>query len=227
MKEVLYGKHAVSHAFRAKRRKFFRLFLPKNSESAEAHLVELARQQKIPIVRSAPQQEMSLEVSSYPYVSFDELKNKKFILILDEIQDPQNLGALCRSAHIFGVEGVLIADSHASPVTPAAVHTSVGATEYLEIARVSSIAQCLEQLKEEGFWIYGADAEASKTIFEEKFPSKVVLVIGSEEKGMKRLVRERCDILLKIPSVRGEIGSLNASAAGAILLCEIARQRKI
>jgi 23S rRNA (guanosine2251-2'-O)-methyltransferase len=170
-------------------------------------------------------QGVAAEAESYRYVGLDALLSENFILILDEIQDPHNLGALCRSAYLFGVGGVVIPETHAASISPGACHSSVGAVEHLKIARVSSIAKALEQLKAQNFWVYGAAADGEKDIQEEVYPSKVALVIGSEEKGLRRLVRETCDIRVRIPNVKGAVDSLNASVAGGVILYEIFRQR--
>lgn len=236
MSELIYGRHAVFHLISAGRRRAFRLCLQKGREGDFSDLAELAGEKKIPLDLVAPSffqnklgpqathQGVVVEAAGYPYVDFADLQ-ESLLLILDEIQDPQNLGALCRSAHLFGVGGVIIPETHAASVTPGACHASVGAVEYLKVARVSSISNTLELLKKDKFWIYGADRGAKQEVHEEKFPPKVALVIGSEEKGLRRLVRERCDILLRVPTAeRAAIGSLNASVAGGVLLYEIFRQ---
>ena len=237
MTDFVYGRHAVYHLIAAGRRKAIRLHLLKSLENEEGALVELARKKGLSLVFCDPtffskklgttsnHQGVLLETESYPLVDADSLLQSSFLLLLDEIQDPQNLGALCRSAHLFGVEGVVLSESRSAPIGPGTCQAAVGAVEYLQIAKVSSIANYLELLKKNDFWAYGADPEAAKTVGDETFPKKVVLVIGSEEKGLRRLVRERCDILLKIPMVDGKIGSLNASVAGGILLYEISRRK--
>lgn len=236
MSELVHGRHAVFHLIQAKRRKVDRLHLLKSLEKEEAPLIQLARSQKIPVsfadpafftnkLGSATHQGVVAETSAYPYVRFDEVAGESFVLLLDEIQDPQNLGALCRSAYLLGVQGIIIPENRSASVTAGACQASVGAVEYLKIARVSSIASALEILKENQFWIYGADMQGTKILHEEKFPPKVALVIGSEERGLRKLVRERCDILLKIPTMKAEVDSLNASVAGGILMYEIFRQQ--
>jgi 23S rRNA (guanosine2251-2'-O)-methyltransferase len=237
MSEFVYGKHAVISLITAGRRKAIRLHLPKGAEKEEAVLIDLAQKKKIPTTFGGPvvragEGGIAVETEPYPYVGFETLLGESLLLILDEIQDPQNLGALCRSAHLFGVGGVVIPENRAASVGPGACQASVGAVEYLKIARMSSIANCLEILKKYNFWTYGADASAQKTVSEEEFPAKVAVVIGNEEKGLRRLVRERCDILLKIPmkaggggEKKGSVDSLNASVSGAVFLYEIQRQR--
>ncbi len=235
--ELVFGRHAVFHLIAAGRRRALKIHLQKGMEKSDPNLVGLAAKKKIPCqiqdtaffrAKFGPEghhQGVAAEAEAYPYVPLEALFSESFLLILDEIQDPHNLGALCRSASLFGVGGVVIAETHAASVTPGACHSSVGAVEYLKIARVSSIAKALEELKSQNFWTYGADAEAEKSITEEIYSTKVALVIGSEEKGLRRLVRETCDIIVRIPNIKGGVGSLNASVAGGVILYEIFRQR--
>ncbi|MDO8644351.1 MAG: 23S rRNA (guanosine(2251)-2'-O)-methyltransferase RlmB, partial [bacterium] len=164
------------------------------------------------------------------YSSLEEIVQRKKtglfsnLLILDEVQDPQHLGALIRSAACFGFQGVIISESHASQVGPAAAKAASGAIEYIPLARVSSIAKAIDFLKENSFWSFGAAAEAQKSIYNQDVKSNVALVIGSEGKGLRRLVREKCDFLVSIP-ISGPISSLSASAAGTVLMADIARQQ--
>lgn len=237
MADFVYGRHAVFHLLSAGRRKALCLHLLKGSEQERSELVDLARKLSLTVRFEAPaffssklppgtnHQGVALEAAPYPYLPLDELLRESFLLILDEIQDPQNLGALCRSAHLFGVGGVVIPETHSAPIGPGSLQSSVGAIEYLKVSRVSSIAKVLELLKKENFWVYGADQGADRTIYDEAYPEKVALVIGGEEKGLRRLVRDRCDLLIKIPTVGKEIGSLNASVAGGVILSEIFRQK--
>ncbi len=237
MSEFVYGRHAVEHLIKAKRRRVLKLFLQKGLEERENDLLSAARAANIPVEiqppaffsnKSNPQathQGVMALTEGYPYVPVDQLFTESLLLIADEIQDVHNLGALCRSAHLFGVGGIILPETQSASIGPGTCQSAVGAVEYLKIARVSSVAKVLEVLKENSFWTYGADAEAGKPLHEEAFPKKVALVIGSEEKGLRKLVRERCDILLKIPMEGRKIGSFNASVAAGILLYEVSRQK--
>jgi len=238
MNELIYGRHAVYHLLASGRRRVFSLYLQEGKEEESPALLDLAKEKKIQVhfreppffskklgSTAAHHQGILVETEGYPYVEFESLCEESVLLVLDEIQDPQNLGALCRSAYLFGVGGVVLSETRSASVGPGACQAAVGSVEYLRISRVSSIAKSLELLKENGFWVYGADAEAAKSVDEETFSQKTALVIGSEEKGLKKLVRERCDLLLKIPTAGKKIASLNASAAGAIFLYEIFRQK--
>jgi 23S rRNA (guanosine2251-2'-O)-methyltransferase len=149
---------------------------------------------------------------------------KGFLLILDEIEDPQNLGALVRTAECAGAHGVIIPKHHAAPVTSTTIKASAGATEHMAMAEVTNIVNTLETLKQEGYWIVGCDMAGETSYDAVDYTTPLALVVGGEGRGMRRLVREHCDHLVKIP-LRGKIESLNASVAGALVLYEVVRQR--
>lgn len=241
MSELIYGRHAVTSVLAAGKRRSTKLFLL--HEKGCEDLLALAKAKKVAyqnvppsffekkLPRNVVHQGVLLETEAYPYVSFSALFSGPLekpctLLLLDELQDPQNLGALVRSAYLMGAHGVVLTSNRGSIVGEGCVKASSGATEYLPIAQVSSLANSFEILKKNGFWIYGTDPKADKDLGDEEFPPRVALVMGAEGKGMKSLVRQRCDILLKIPiKTGGNIDSLNASAAGAICLYEVLRQR--
>jgi len=170
--------------------------------------------------------------SAYAYRNLDELINRwkksgkhAFILILDSIQDPQNLGALVRSAVAAGVHGIIIPKDRAVEVTPAAVKASAGATEHAWIVRVTNITAAIAQLKQEGVWVAGLSADGAQGLFDADFKGDIAVVVGAEGAGMRRLVSEACDFRLSIP-MASDFDSLNASTAGAIALFEVVRQRR-
>jgi len=144
------------------------------------------------------------------------------VLLLDGIEDPQNLGSLIRTAHCFGANGVVIPRDRAAGVTPAVIKASAGAVGHIPVARVVNLSQAIEFLKEKRFWIYGTDAGADKDLGSFRFEGDIGLVMGSEGKGMRPLVRKHCDVLLSIP-LFGRIDSLNVSVAAGILLHQIRR----
>jgi len=171
------------------------------------------------------------EAMEYKYKDIDDIfnyakekKEKPFIVILDEITDVHNLGSIIRSAECLGAHGVIIPKRRAAQVNSVVAKSSAGAIEYLPVCRVTNIGDTLETLKEKGLWIYGADMEGEKYIYEENFDVPVGLVIGSEGSGLGRLVKEKCDVLIKIP-MKGNINSLNASNAASIIIYEIMKQR--
>jgi 23S rRNA (guanosine2251-2'-O)-methyltransferase len=156
--------------------------------------------------------------------SWRESGESGLLLVLDGVQDPHNLGALIRSAACAGAHGVIIPTDRAAQVTPAVEKASAGAVETVPVAQVTNVARTLEELKEAGFWIYGADSGVAASVFDQDFKGNVALVIGSEGEGIRPLVKKRCDLLVKIP-LRGGVSSLNASVSGGILLFEAVRQR--
>lgn len=151
---------------------------------------------------------------------------KALILILDCIQDPQNLGSLIRTANAAGAHGVIVPKDRAAEVTPAVVKASAGAIEHTLICRVTNIANTIVRLKSAGVWVIGIESDAPHDIYSFDVDRDMAIVIGSEGKGIRRLVKERCDICLSIP-MKGKISSLNASVAGGISLFEVMRKRLI
>jgi len=169
-------------------------------------------------------------VTPYDYHSIDDILNKAreskkppFIIILDGIEDPHNLGSIIRTAECAGAHGIIIPKRRAAQVTETVYKSSAGAVEHMLIAKVSNISNTIDKLKEEGLWIYGADAYGENYYFDTDLKGPIALVIGSEGKGISKLVKEKCDFLLKIP-MYGKISSLNASNAASILIYEVVRQ---
>ncbi|MBP1654058.1 MAG: rRNA ((2251)-2'-O)-methyltransferase RlmB [Bacteroidetes bacterium] len=207
-----------------------------------ADIQRLAQQARIPVVQVPRQEFRGLApdhatqgvIAVVPARSFVELEEilehprkrheQGFLLVLDEIEDPHNLGALVRTAECAGVHGVIIPKHHAATVTSAVVKTSAGATEHMPIAEVTNIAHTLKQLKDDGYWVVGLDAAGDRLYTAVDLELPIALVVGNEGRGIRRLVRERCDFLVKIP-LRGKISSLNASVAGAVVMYEVLRQR--
>lgn len=146
------------------------------------------------------------------------------IAILDEIQDPHNLGAIIRSAEAFGFHGIFIPKDRSAGLSDVVAKTSAGAISYMPIVRVTNLARELDELKERGIWIAGADQDAKESYYESNLKGPLGLVIGSEGKGLRRLIREKCDFLVRIPMV-GKMNSLNASVAAALIFAEVRRQR--
>ncbi|MBI4810814.1 MAG: 23S rRNA (guanosine(2251)-2'-O)-methyltransferase RlmB [Ignavibacteriales bacterium] len=156
-----------------------------------------------------------------------EQKNEKpFVLILDEIEDPHNLGALIRTAECAGVHGAIIPKHHAATINQTVAKTSAGASEHLLAAKVTNIVTTMDEMKQKGIWIVGTDSNAEKFYSEIDYNGPIALVIGNEGKGVRQLVKEKCDFVVKIP-LYGKVQSLNASVAGALMMYEVVRQRKI
>jgi 23S rRNA (guanosine2251-2'-O)-methyltransferase len=175
-----------------------------------------------------------LEVGPYRYVGLEDLFDTAgdggqppLFLLLDLLKDPHNVGSLLRTAEAVGVHGVVIQERRAVDVTPTVVHTSVGAVEHLQVAQVTNLVRAIEWLKEQRVWIVGLEAvEGAESYFEADLTLPLGIVVGSEGRGMRRLVRESCDFLVRLP-MRGQVTSLNASVAGSILLYEALRQREV
>jgi len=172
-------------------------------------------------------------VADYRYRELDELlaaararAEPPLLVLLDGIEDPQNLGAIIRSAHALGAHGVVIPRDRAVGITAAAAKASAGAVEHCPVARVTNLAQALESLKESGVWAVGLAADGGRQLASVDLTAPTAIVIGSEGQGLRRLVRERCDHVALIP-MSGEIGSLNASTSAAICLYEAVRQRRL
>lgn len=155
----------------------------------------------------------------------EEKGEAPFIIVCDEIEDPHNLGAIIRTAEAAGAHGVIVPKRRSAPLSFAVAKTSAGAVEFMHVARVTNIPQTLEELKERGVWIYCADMDG-ETFYNANLKGSVALVIGSEGKGVGRLVKEKCDVVLSMP-MKGKINSLNASVAAGILMYEISKQRDI
>ncbi len=167
----------------------------------------------------------------YAYADLDGLVSvwkrsgeRAFFLILDSVQDPQNLGSLVRAATAAGAHGVIIPKHRASQVTPAVTKASAGATLHMPIAQVTNIAKAIETLKEEGVWVYGLAADAESGIYGADLTVDAALVVGGEADGVRRLVREKCDLMVSIP-MAGKLDSLNAAQAGTVAMFELKRRR--
>lgn len=213
--EVVYGKRAVAEAERGRRR------VRRIWRGPETDPLELTR-----LAGSPDHQGVVAEVDPYPYADAAPMLSKPdaLIVVLDRIQDPQNLGAMARSAEAAGATGLVIPSRRSASVTAAAAKASAGAVEHLPIARVPNLAEFLGLAKDEGAWVYGAEANAASPYTQADLTGKVVLVMGSEGKGLRRLVGDRCDLVVSIP-VRGRVASLNVAAAAAVVLFEAVRQR--
>lgn len=168
-------------------------------------------------------QGVMIEVNSFKYGSLDDLSDSEKLILLDKIEDPHNLGAIIRSAESFGFDGVIIPERRSAKVTPTVYKTSAGAINNIKIVMVKNLNRTMEELKDQGFWIYGLAGEAESSIDQTDLKGKVALVVGNEGDGLSRMVREHCDMLVKIP-MQGLVNSLNASVASAISMYEVVRQ---
>jgi 23S rRNA (guanosine2251-2'-O)-methyltransferase len=235
MKEWIYGRNAVYETLRAGRRQPFRLLVAQGAQTKGRllQIIEICSKRKTP-VEQAPRQRLdaitdghqgvALECSGYSYTALQDIlelaeqrHEAPFVLILDTLQDPQNLGTLLRTAEIVGVHGVLLPLKHTVTVTPAVVNASSGASEHLLVAQVN-LAQAIASLKEAGLWLVGLDASPQALLPNQvRLDGPLALVVGGEGQGMRPLVRASCDTLMRLP-MRGKVESLNAAVAGSVAL---------
>ena len=226
---IVYGRNPVHEALRGRRR--VSLLWASESVAAEPWLAGLevrpaSAAELSELSGSEEHQGVCAEVTEYPYAEAHRLlePDDALVVCLDQIQDPQNLGAVCRVAEVAGASGVVIPERRAAQVTGAVCKASAGAVEHLPVARVRNIADWLAEAKQSGAWIYGADAGAGLRYDRPDYEGRVVLVLGSEGRGLRRRVAAACDQLVCLP-VRGKVGSLNVSTAAAALLYGILQLR--
>ncbi len=243
MKEWIYGRNSVYESLAANRRHFFRLRLAKGVEPDQrlSEIMRLAQAKKLPVEHVNRQQleslgdspqGIALEVSAYPHVTIDDIleaarakQEAPFILILDVLQNPQNLGTLIRTAEAVGVHGIIMPERRAAGVTPAVVNSSSGASEHMLIS-LNNLAQAIDILKENDVWIAGLEGgEEAQPIEQIRLDGSLALVVGSEGDGLRRLTKDSCDYLVKLP-MRGKVESLNAAVAGSVALYLTYMQRR-
>ena len=245
MSEIIYGRQPVLEVLRAARRELRAISMADVKPSPEIdELTRLASKAGLKVshvnrsvldrmCEGGNHQGVCIDAAACPTISEGELasiagaRGKACVMLfLDHIQDPQNTGALIRSAECLGVDAVVMPADRAAGVTPAVVRASAGATEHMRIAVVVNLVRTMKKLKEDGIWFYGLEAgEGAKPIWEMDFSDGAGLVVGSEGKGMTRLVKETCDFIVEVP-MSGRISSLNASASGAMALYEVMKQKR-
>lgn len=213
--QIIYGAQSVHEAERGRRT------VHKVWRAPQTSAAELER-----LCGSPDHQGVVAEVDPYPYGDAEGMLrgDDALIVALDQVQDPRNLGAVCRSAESAGAAGVVIPERRAAMVTPVACKTSAGAVEHLEVAHVRNLADWLATAKEAGFWIWGADADGDQPPWGVDLTGRTVLVLGGEGKGLRPRVASSCDGLVALPRL-GRVESLNVSAAATALLFESVRQR--
>ena len=230
---ILYGRNAVREALRARRRRIGPVWaterVAREPWLRAADTVQVCSAAEIERRCGSPDhQGVCAEAGGYPYVGAAELlaRPDPFVVALDELQDPQNLGAICRTAECAGATGAVICERRAAAVTPAVAKASAGAVEHLRIARVRNLADFLAEAKEAGCWCYGADGQSPLRYDEPDYRGGVVLVLGGEGSGLRPRVAQACDARIALPQ-HGRVESLNASAAAAVLMYEIVQRRTI
>jgi 23S rRNA (guanosine2251-2'-O)-methyltransferase len=244
MRETIYGRNPVFETLRARRRDVFRMLVAEGVQEKGRliEILDLAAQRRIPVERvprprldrlSDAHQGVALEASGYPYTGLEDILDNArqlgedlFVLILDTLQNPQNLGTLIRTAESVGVHGILIPTHRAAEITPAVVSASAGASEHLLVAQ-TNLVQAILGLREAGAWVVGLDeSPESKRPAEVRLEGPLVVVVGSEGEGIRPLVKSNCDFLLRLP-MQGQVESLNAAVAGSVVLylAYLARQK--
>lgn len=235
MREWISGRNPVYETLRARRRHVFVLQVARGAQEKGrlAEIEAMARERRIPINlverrdldRLDPgHQGVALEASAYPYTGVADILEMSeqraeppFLLILDSLQDPQNLGTLLRTAECVGIHGVILPLRHTAAVTPAVVGASSGASEHLLVAQ-ANLAQAIETLKAANVWVIGLEgSDAAQPLEQVRLDGALALVVGSEGQGLRPLVRDSCDAVVRLP-MRGRIESLNASVAGSVAL---------
>jgi len=243
MVEILYGYHPVREALRAGKRELLEICLPKGKSSYRVEEVaSLAKAAHVSINRVsmgriesmvATDSHQGICASAGPYVWSDLSRLLKtaegrnpFLLLLDHIVDPHNLGALLRTAFCAGLDGVVITKDRSAQPTPAVSKASAGTMEHISLTRVTNMVSTIKTLKESGLWVAGLDKQTGQSIYTSDMTGPMALVIGSEEKGIRPLVKKHCDLMVAIPQV-GDVDSLNASVAGGVVMYETYRQREL
>ncbi len=243
MIQIIHGAHPVQQALKAHGSPIKRILISRRRNRRPLmEILRLAEERGVPIqwanrehltrmAKTTSHQGILAQIDDFKYVEPSDIIHqwkatgkKALLLIVDGVEDPQNLGGLIRTANAFGAHGIVIPKDRATSVTPIVIKASVGAAFHTPIARVTNIVSCIEFLKERGIWILGAEAWAEHPIYDYDLDLDLAVVIGSEGRGIRTLVRKKCDFLASIP-VCGEIASLNASVAGALVMYEVLRQR--
>lgn len=242
--DILLGRNAVREAIKSGR-SINRILIAEGSHGGSiSEIINLAKERHL-VLQSISTDKLDMlcdgqrhqGIAAYAapvdYVELDDILNlakdrgeDPFLILLDELEDPHNLGAILRTADAVGAHGILIPKHRSCPLSSVVAKTSAGAVEYVPVARIGNVSQTLENLKKQGLWVAGADMDGTENYYEANLTGPIVLVIGSEGHGVSRLTKEACDFVVKIP-MRGKVNSLNASNAAAILAYEILKQRTL
>lgn len=240
---IIEGRNPVIEAIKSGREIDKILIAKGNKEGSIKKIIAMAKEDKIlvqyvdrnklnQISTSNSHQGVIAYVAAYKYFEVEEILESArdkgediFLVILDEITDPHNLGSTIRTANSAGAHGVIIPKRRSVGLTATVAKTSAGAIEYLPVSKVTNLARTIEYLKQQGVWVVGADMDGENVHYNSNLTGNIALVIGSEGKGISRLIKEKCDFLVKLP-MKGQVSSLNASVAASILMYEVLRQRE-
>ncbi|MEG2353905.1 MAG: 23S rRNA (guanosine(2251)-2'-O)-methyltransferase RlmB [Clostridium sp.] len=241
---IVEGRNAVMEAIKSGKSIEYILISSGSTTGSINEVIKLAKENKI-VIKDVDKKKLDLMsqgqshqgviamTTPYKYCEVNDILalaaekgEEPFIIILDEIEDPHNFGAIIRTAETCGAHGIVIAKRRNVGVTPTVYKCSAGAVDHMKIAKVTNINTYIDSIKEKGIWVYGAHMEGQGFCYETDLSGKVALVIGSEGRGLSKHTKEKCDCLVKIPMV-GKISSLNASVAGGILMYEALKQRLV
>lgn len=240
--DLIEGRNAVIEAIKGNRT-IEQIWVAKGNLSGSITIIFALAKEKNIIIKEVDRKKLDnisqtgvhqgviAQTTPYKYYSIDDMfkvadekGEKPFVLVLDELEDPHNFGSIIRTAEICGVHGIIIPNRRNVGVTGTVYKSSAGAVEHMMIAKVSNVNNAIDNLKERGLWVYGADMEGEDYCYKTDMSGAVALVIGSEGRGISKLTKSKCDVLVKIPMV-GKITSLNASVAAGIIMYEILKQR--
>lgn len=241
--DIVIGRNAVIEALKNDSRTIETLYISNNKlEGSINTIVGMAKEKKI-IIKEVDKRKLDsmcdgethqgviAKVTPFKYCEVSDILDlarergeAPFIVILDEVEDPHNLGSIARTAELFGVHGIIIPKRRSASVTATVYKSSVGAIEHVKVAKVTNLNATIDSLKEEGIWVYGADIRAEEYSYEVDYSGPCALIIGNEGRGISKLTVQKCDKLIKIPMV-GKINSLNASVAGGIMMYEVLKGR--
>lgn len=238
MDNKICGVHAVYEALASRRQPIERIHIAREAHSGKLkEIVELARERGVPVrkeeraildrmAHGEAHQGIIAVSGEVSYADFEILfkPDKPLVVVLDGIEDPHNLGAVIRTAEAAGASGLLVPERHSAPLSATVVKTSAGASTYLPIVRANNLVSAIDDLKERGLWVVGVDMAGTQDWTNFDYTGPVALVLGGEHRGLRRLVREHCDVLVRLPML-GKIASLNISVAAGIVLYEVVRQR--
>ncbi len=241
---IVCGRNPVMEALRGNRTIDKLMVAKGEKEGSLLRILADAKQRGIPVLETARAKLESLAggaghqgvvafVTPFTYSTIEQMfqdaanrQEAPLLLVLDGVTDPHNLGAIIRTANAVGVHGILLPKRNACSLTATVLKAAAGACEYVRIARITNVTDAIEDLKRRNVWIYGADGESEQTLHQTDWTGPCAIVLGDEGKGISRLVLEHCDFRVRIP-MKGQIGSLNVSVAGAVLLYEVLRQREV
>ena len=230
---IVFGKNVAKEVIDSKK-EIKRVIISKNFDDKD--ILDYFLENNIPIKRmdkreldnkyKGNNQGIVLEIEDFKYKDIKEIKDKNFIVMLDHLEDPHNLGAIIRTCEAASVDAIIIPKRRGVEINSTVMKVSAGALNNIDIIEVSSLAQSIDKVKDYGFWVYGTDMENSINYTDIKYDKKTCLVIGSEGFGISKLVSEKCDFIISIP-MTGKINSLNASVAAGIVIYEVVRQKNL